>query len=151
MLANTGNVCYKLGEMAPTALFRPFFTSRPGLPDGIFSNPRSPILRVFWRWKTFVYFRSIWYIGPNSKILGHLVNFVVIWYFSPFWYVVPRKIWQPYCRLLDFCVYVERLRSVPGLIVIKSAFETGFNWTRATRVARLDEISPFGKQLPKLI
>jgi hypothetical protein len=26
---------------------------------------------------------------------GHLIYFVVIWYFSPFWYVVPRKIWQP--------------------------------------------------------
>jgi hypothetical protein len=35
---------------------------------------------------------------------GHLVYFTAIWYilwlfgvFSPFWYVVPRKIWQP-CR-----------------------------------------------------
>jgi hypothetical protein len=34
---------------------------------------------------------------------GHLVYFMVIWYilwplstFLPFWYVVPRKIWQPW-------------------------------------------------------
>jgi hypothetical protein len=33
----------------------------------------------------FVYFTAIGYI-----FYGHLV------YFSPFWYVVPRKIWQPW-------------------------------------------------------
>jgi hypothetical protein len=34
---------------------------------------------------------------------GHLVYFVAVWYilwlfgmFYPFWYVVPRKIWQPF-------------------------------------------------------
>jgi hypothetical protein len=46
---------------------------------------------------------------------GHLVNFPAIWYilwhfgihilllpfgiFSPFWYIVPRKIWQPRATL----------------------------------------------------
>jgi hypothetical protein len=38
-----------------------------------------------------VYFPAIW------SICGHLVYFMVIWYiFSRFWYVIPRKIWQPW-------------------------------------------------------
>jgi hypothetical protein len=45
----------------------------------------------------------IWYILWSFGIFyGHLVYFMVIWYilwsfgiFFPFWYVVPRKIWQP--------------------------------------------------------
>jgi hypothetical protein len=32
-------------------------------------------------------------------MLWPLVNFVVIWYnSSPFWFVEPRKIWQPWCH-----------------------------------------------------
>jgi hypothetical protein len=38
----------------------------------------------------------------NGIFYGHLVHFTAIWYilwsfsiFSTFWYVVPRKIWQP--------------------------------------------------------
>jgi hypothetical protein len=50
-----------------------------------------------------VYFVVIWYILWSFGIFcGHLVYFVVIWYilwsfgiFLPFWYVSPRKIWQP--------------------------------------------------------
>jgi hypothetical protein len=44
-----------------------------------------------------------WYIlRPFSNVYSHLVilrpfgNFAAIWYiFPPFWYIVPRKIWQP--------------------------------------------------------
>jgi hypothetical protein len=47
---------------------------------------------------------DIWYTLWTFGILyGHLVYFMDIWYilrqfgiFSPFWYVVPRKIWQPW-------------------------------------------------------
>jgi hypothetical protein len=32
---------------------------------------------------------------------GHFGDVVVIWYISPtFWYIVSRKIWQPWCELL---------------------------------------------------
>jgi hypothetical protein len=47
-------------------------------------------------------------LQPNGIFYGHLVHLVVIWYifpvlvyfsrfgiFFPFWYIVPRKIWQP--------------------------------------------------------
>jgi hypothetical protein len=35
-------------------------------------------------------------IHPNVIFYGNLVHFVAIWYiFFPFWYVAPRKIWQP--------------------------------------------------------
>jgi hypothetical protein len=48
-------------------------------------------------------FMAIWNIlWPFGIFCGHLVYFVTIWYisrafgtFSPFWYVIPRKIWQP--------------------------------------------------------
>jgi hypothetical protein len=39
------------------------------------------------------YFTTIWQIlCPSGILCGHLV------YISPFWYVVPRKIWQPWLR-----------------------------------------------------
>jgi hypothetical protein len=76
-------------------------TYSPGLPDGIFS------------------YQTLWYIlevlgVENSDIFydlfgrlgGCYLNFIAMWYilwsfvvFSPFWYIVPRKIWQP-------CTYV---------------------------------------------
>jgi hypothetical protein len=33
---------------------------------------------------------------PFCTFQSHLVHFVVSWYIFPFWYVVPRKIWQPW-------------------------------------------------------
>jgi hypothetical protein len=43
-----------------------------------------------------VYFVDIWYIlWPVGTFCGHLVY--VPTYFFRFWYVVPRKIWQPWC------------------------------------------------------
>jgi hypothetical protein len=75
---------------------------RSGLPDGIFSKI------LIWadfggtciKWKTLVYFKVIW-----------STMFAAFWYilwlfgiFFPFWYVVPRKIWQPCCS------YVQHLR-----------------------------------------
>jgi hypothetical protein len=38
------------------------------------------------------------FLRPFGLFYSHLVYYVVILvYFSPFWYVVPRKIWQPCC------------------------------------------------------
>jgi hypothetical protein len=52
-------------------------------------------LGKFWRvlqWKMLVYFMDNWSILRPFKIsYGRLV------YFPPFWYIVPRKIWQPCC------------------------------------------------------
>jgi hypothetical protein len=42
-----------------------------------------------------VYFTAIWsilYIWYISCLLGYFVQFF------PFWYIVPRKIWQLWCR-----------------------------------------------------
>jgi hypothetical protein len=36
------------------------------------------------------------YLRPNGIFYGHLVDFVAIGYFFPFWYILPRKIWQPW-------------------------------------------------------
>jgi hypothetical protein len=70
-----------------------------------------PFWYILWSFSIFcghlVYFVVIWYILWSFGIFcGHLVYFVVIWYilwlfgiFSPFWYVVPRKIWQPCCAV----------------------------------------------------
>jgi hypothetical protein len=74
---------------------------RAGLPDGLFSN-QNPILGKFWRvlfWKILVYFMATVYNCqlPIGKFNGHLLHFVVIWYiFFSFWFIVPRKIWQPW-------------------------------------------------------
>jgi hypothetical protein len=41
-----------------------------------------------------VYFTAMWYIlWPFGIFIGPLV------YIFPFWYVVPRKIWQPCCKV----------------------------------------------------
>jgi hypothetical protein len=46
-------------------------------------------------------FMAIRYIlQPNGKANDNLVQFVVIWYIFPrFWYVVPRRIWQPWSEV----------------------------------------------------
>jgi hypothetical protein len=57
-----------------------------------------------------VYSMVIWYILWSSGIFyGPLVYFMVIWYillpfgiFFPFWFVVPRKIWQPNRQASNF-------------------------------------------------
>jgi hypothetical protein len=50
-----------------------------------------------------VYFMAIGNIlWPFGIFCGHLV------YFSPFWYVVPRKIWQP---CLEMAAHIERFQA----------------------------------------
>jgi hypothetical protein len=77
----------------------------------VYFQTQNPNLGNFWRvlqWKTCVYFGDIWSnLQPSGLLHRHLVNLVVIWYnFSPFWYVVPRKIWQPcsvHKKLFSIC------------------------------------------------
>jgi hypothetical protein len=55
------------------------------------------------------YVHLVYFIAV-SYIYSHLVKFVVICgIFFPFWYDVPRKIWQPCCRIfiLEFCTNVR--------------------------------------------
>jgi hypothetical protein len=50
----------------------------------------------------YTYFIVNWNIlRPFGIFYSHLVHTVVLWYvyFLPFWYIVPRKIWQPWVRL----------------------------------------------------
>jgi hypothetical protein len=63
---------------------------------------KNPELGKFWRvllWKILVYFMTIWSmyfmaIGNISWPFGIFCSSLV--YFSPFWYIGPRKIWQPW-------------------------------------------------------
>jgi hypothetical protein len=65
----------------------------PRLPDGIFSNPKA----------LFGYISEGLGIDNVGVFCGHLGYFTTIWYvnwiFPPFWYVVQRKIWQPWIGL----------------------------------------------------
>jgi hypothetical protein len=61
-----------------------------GLPDGIFSNQKSQ----------FGYILECFAMEDVGTFYGNLVYFtailyIVTSYIFPFWYVVPRKIWQP--------------------------------------------------------
>jgi hypothetical protein len=79
------------------------FQWKVGLPDGFFSNQKSQ----------FVWSLEGLATEDVSIFYVHLVNFPVIWHilwpfgifphvlvhFYPFWYVVPRKIWQPWWKV----------------------------------------------------
>jgi hypothetical protein len=67
--------------------------------------------------------------------IGPLVYFTVKWYryfmaiwyiFSPFWYVVPRKIWQPW---LSSRVRVLRLTDKVSLLLLTQAFHVCWDRT----------------------
>jgi hypothetical protein len=71
-----------------------------GLPD--ISKPKIPIwvnfealaiedVRIFYG--RLIYFTAIWHI---------LWPFGIIGIYSCFWYVVPRKIWQPWCQWQNY-------------------------------------------------
>jgi hypothetical protein len=71
-----------------------------GLPDGICSTRKSN-LGKFWsvlQFKRLANFMTFWsIIVPFRIFYCHMVHFLVILvYFFPYWYVVPRKIWQPW-------------------------------------------------------
>jgi hypothetical protein len=74
----------------------------PGCQMAYFQT-QNPNLGRFWRalqWKMLMYFMAYWSIeGPFVILCGQLLNFVAIWYIFPFWYVVRRKIWQPWSLL----------------------------------------------------
>jgi hypothetical protein len=67
----------------------------------IYFQTKNTNLGKFWRalhWKILVNFMAIWYIlVPFGIFYGYLIHFVLsLVHFAPFWYVVPRKIWQPW-------------------------------------------------------
>jgi hypothetical protein len=73
----------------------------------IYFQTKNPNLGKFWR-----IFQmedvGICVLWPFGKFSVHLVNVVAIWdivwsfgTFFPFWYVVPRKIWQPCICTID--------------------------------------------------
>jgi hypothetical protein len=97
-----------------------------GLPDGLFWNQKSQ-------------FGSIAELLAREnlgKIMDNLVNFTaianILWpfgifsghlvYFSPFWYLVPRKIWQPW-----YAVGLGRSTSRGCQIILGTTFQNGEN------------------------
>jgi hypothetical protein len=82
-------------------------------------------------------FMAIWSILPPLGIVcGHLVYFGI---FFPFWYVVPRKIWQPWFRSLHelliqtfFCLlwkkWNEHLVAFSGLQMFFFKQLNGWPW-----------------------
>jgi hypothetical protein len=42
-----------------------------------------------------LFYGHLVYFWPFGIFYGYLVHFMITWCFFPFWYVVPRKIWQP--------------------------------------------------------
>jgi hypothetical protein len=74
---------------------------KPRLPDGTFSN-QNPNLGKFWRvlqWKMLKYFLAIL---VSFAAIRYILWTFLLWSFSiffQFWYVVPRKIWQPWLKL----------------------------------------------------
>jgi hypothetical protein len=67
----------------------------------LYFKTKNPILGKFLRvlkWKVLVYFMALCSIlRPFSIFCGHLIIFHgYLVYFFPFWYLVPRKIWQPW-------------------------------------------------------
>jgi hypothetical protein len=68
------------------------------LPDGIFSNPKAhfgKILESLIMEGVRIFYGHLAYFKVNWKILWPFGTFCINLVFSPFWYVVPRKIWQP--------------------------------------------------------
>jgi hypothetical protein len=67
----------------------------------VFFHNKNPNLGIFYRaleWKMPLYFIALWnYLWPFGTFywqFGMFSSHLV--YFSQFWYVVPRKIWQPW-------------------------------------------------------
>jgi hypothetical protein len=78
----------------------PRHESKAGLPDGKFYMYQKSQFECFWEglgmenvgifYGHLKYLLATWNISlPFGLFFGHLVCF------SPFWYIVPRKIWQP--------------------------------------------------------
>jgi hypothetical protein len=66
---------------------------------------------------------------------GHLVRFVVDWYIFTFWYVVPRKIWQPCPR-----TQIGSILFVSGCVVRHEiSFSCGQTFKNACRTLPEDE------------
>jgi hypothetical protein len=79
---------------------------RSGLTDGIFSNKRTQLVYISEGLVIenigIFYGRLVYFSG-----IGHILRLLDMFYFS-FWYVVQRKIWQPWMQFRTFfiCMYV---------------------------------------------
>jgi hypothetical protein len=87
---------YSVNKFVPQFCFH--FVCAPGLPDDLFSDQKLQL----------VYILEGLAMDDVSVFYGHLLYFVaicyILWpfcgnlvYISPFWYIEPRKIWQPWC------------------------------------------------------
>jgi hypothetical protein len=82
------------------------FLFPPGLPDGTFSNKKCQ----FWvnfkgpcSWRCWYFLWPLGLCNVTSILFGILCGFKMPFsIFSPFWYVVPRKIWQPCFPLMSY-------------------------------------------------
>jgi hypothetical protein len=68
----------------------------------VYFQTKNPNLGKFCRaleWEMLLYFKAMWNIfKPFGIFYGNVDNLVC---FSPFWYIVPRKIWQPCSQRLN--------------------------------------------------
>jgi hypothetical protein len=66
--------------------------------------------------KLWVFFKAVWStLRTFGTFCGHLVYFMAIRkIFFPFWYIVPRKIWQPCLTSLALEKFVHRLNRTFG-------------------------------------
>jgi hypothetical protein len=103
---------------------------RSVLPDGFFSDQKSQlgyILDEFGMENVVIYSVHLEFFTTTGEIFWHLVilksfgNFEVIWYiFSLLWYIVPRKIWQPWRRSKLLLTAAGAIRRFPLPVAIKS-------------------------------
>jgi hypothetical protein len=112
--------------------------SLSGLPDGLFSI-KNPKLGIFWR----TFYGKCWYIlwpfgicmNNVSWTLGlFCVNLV---HFSPFWYIAPRKIWQP-CSLARFSLQSENklFRKKKKLCLLPKTLKGHLRWSSVCLFSR---------------
>jgi hypothetical protein len=72
------------------------------LPDGVhILKPKIPIWVNFG--KPWIEKIEYYIVICNMHVYyGHLVFIMAIWHFSPFWYIMKRKIWQPWSSVQTF-------------------------------------------------
>jgi hypothetical protein len=88
-----------------------------------------------------VYFTTIWYIlWPFGKFHGYLVDFF------PCWYVVPRKIWQPWSLLRRSIRFFYLGISIRNVIEIRIWF-SGRNWKKNWKIKLIVSLIALGKEV----
>jgi hypothetical protein len=100
----------------------------------VYFQTENPNLGKVWRvlqWKKFEYFIDIWSIlCPFGTFCSNLV------YVPPFWYIVPRKIWQPCASTRFVCMRLYFVDVVVSFYVSHFAWRLFASTCQITRVAR---------------